>query len=83
MIKRAQSGIGAALYVKSATETLYSLALPLEGIPMVKGAPESIRYYHKPRKRQNTRQKRHLKKEVSFMAHRDSFLRLETFGTGT
>ena len=77
--KRAQNGIGAALYVKSATETLYSLALPLEGIPMVKGAPESIEYdITTSLVKGKIPGKTALEdKEVSFMAHRDSFLRLD------
>lgn len=75
---RVQSGIGSALYVKLPSETLYSIALPLEGVPMIVGAPESIEFdiTTSPTKGKIEGKIVLDEKEVGFMAHRDNFLRL-------
>lgn len=76
--KRAQIGAGSALYVKLPTEDKYSLALPLEGVPMVIGAPESVEFDITTSTTRGRVEGKIIleEKEVNFLAHRDNFLRL-------
>lgn len=76
--KRGQMGAGGALYVKTPGEALYSLALPLEGVPMVVGAPESVEVdiTTSPTKGKIEGKIVLEEKETNFLAHRDNFLRL-------
>ena len=76
---RAQSGIGAALYVKEEGSGKYRFLIPLASVPLMLGAPESFEYNitTSPTKGKVQGKLELDDVDFEFLAHRDNFRRLD------